>query len=351
MQAPTAPALPHYPALDGLRGIAVLMVMVFHSQTPLLPGGFIGVDVFFVISGYLITTLLLAEHARKQRIDIRRFYVRRLLRLAPALLLMLLVFGLCSLFLLPAPQAMQNLREALAALFYVSNWVRAWGLFEMPYLGHTWSLAIEEQFYLLWPLLLLLVLRHKTQPRHIALFALGLVLWVIGYRTHLTWDAASIERLYNGLDTRIDEILVGCLLAALVRNLAPIPAKASQATAWLALLCFAALCGMAFLARWTDRWMYTVGFPLISGMTAWMVFDLCHNRRSVLRHLMTVGPLVQIGRISYGLYLWHYPIYFSMYKLQYGYWMILCLGSALALVCAMASYRFVETRFLALKPY
>ena len=145
----------YVPALDGLRGLAVLLVVLFHAAAPPFQGGFVGVDMFFVLSGYLITNLLLQEYQQQGRIDFGRFYLRRFLRLMPALLFMTATFALVASWQLEGEPLRQALGEIPWAVSYLANWARAWDLIPMFYLVHTWSLAIEEQFYLLWPVVLL----------------------------------------------------------------------------------------------------------------------------------------------------------------------------------------------------
>jgi peptidoglycan/LPS O-acetylase OafA/YrhL len=202
-------SLGYRPALDGLRAVAVLAVLTYHVGW--IPGGFLGVDVFFMLSGFLITTLLCEEHARTGTISIRRFYVRRARRLLPALVLFLLICG--GILFVTRPSAFWPTLggNLLGVLSYGANWLiiywRGLGVF-----GHTWSLAIEEQFYLAWPLLLLGLLRG-ARPR---LIVAGLVTAAAGslaWRLALALDGASFARLYAATDTHADGLLVGAALA------------------------------------------------------------------------------------------------------------------------------------------
>src|SRR3546814_6270958 len=169
--------MPFFPALDGLRAVAVLAVMVFHAMTGFATGGFLGVDVFFVLSGYLITCLLLVEHHGAGRIAISAFYLRRALRLYPALLLMLAVYLLAAPWLFPEASVSSHARDALLAGTYLSDY--SYAFFKEPfYLKHTWSLAAEEHFYLLWPLLLGGMLRFG--PAMLIRLLAGLLLLAMG---------------------------------------------------------------------------------------------------------------------------------------------------------------------------
>jgi peptidoglycan/LPS O-acetylase OafA/YrhL len=150
-------SLSYTPALDGIRGVSILAVMIYHAGASFLPGGFIGVDVFFVLSGFLITALLLKEYDRGRQIQLKKLYIRRVLRLAPALAVLLFVFTVSSWLLLEPKQAGSHLWDAFITLCYASNWTQALDIHPPDLLGHTWSLSIEEQFYILWPMTLCLL--------------------------------------------------------------------------------------------------------------------------------------------------------------------------------------------------
>src|SRR5690606_29978886 len=209
-------SFPYNPALDGLRGIAIMMVMIFHATPQMLIGGFIGVDIFFVLSGFLITTLLIREQDFNQRVNLGRFYFRRLLRLAPALLFLLAVFSCASLYFLVHEVRQKFIVDTGITFLYLSNWARAFGLHPPDYLGHTWSLAIEEQFYLLWPLLLMLMMKCARRRTVWLLLTFGLVGCALAWRIYLSINDATAMRLYNGLDTRADALMIGCALAILL---------------------------------------------------------------------------------------------------------------------------------------
>ena len=191
--------LGYRPALDGLRAFAVLWVIGFHYHLPFGRDGLFGVDIFFTLSGFLITVLLLEEWSHTGRISLKNFYIRRILRLYPALVLMLLVFGL------RVPNG-----YIFSTLFYSTNWIKA--LHVLPdsiYLDHTWSLSIEEQFYLLWPAALMLMLRMKVQPRRMALITAGLGLISAIWRA-VYWNATQDWfRVYMGTDMHADGLLLG----------------------------------------------------------------------------------------------------------------------------------------------
>jgi peptidoglycan/LPS O-acetylase OafA/YrhL len=205
--------LTQLPSLDGLRGLAILAVMLNNARY--LPGGFLGVDIFFVLSGFLITALLLQEWQRTGTIRLGAFYARRALRLLPALFALLaLVLVAPGLFYLAA----RPWKDAAIAALYATNWVNAFSLRNMAILDHTWSWTVEEQFYVLWPPLVPVLLALRVRRRWI----LSMVLLGISVSTRLRlllWDGpASIKRLYYGLGTRLDALLVGCLVALLVSS-------------------------------------------------------------------------------------------------------------------------------------
>src|SRR6266404_1944158 len=200
------------PALDGVRAVAVLFVMVGHLN--LVYAGVLGVDIFFVLRGYLIIAILIAEFAANRRIDLKKFYARRALRILPAVILLLLVLNVFASITESRAQAETLRWDSLGALFYIANWLRAFGR-DLGILGHLWSLSIEEQFYLLWPITLAFLLSRKWSANQILLVIGCLVVAVNADRICLYHGIESFNRIYNGLDTRADALLVGCALALL----------------------------------------------------------------------------------------------------------------------------------------
>lgn len=285
--AAAAPQLRYLPALDGLRALAVLLVLAYHARAPFAPGGFIGVDVFFVLSGFLITRILRAQQARDGRIDIAAFYWRRARRLYPALLLMLLVY------LLAAPRIWPELahgRDALLAATYVANWSIV--LIQAPVvLSHTWSLAIEEQFYLLWPLLLVVLPQRRALHALVALFILT-TLW----RLYGVLGDMPLWAAYVRLDTRLSGLVLGAVIAvAEPRVLRP--------RAWM----LAGLLGLLVLtlaSRWLSPHYLRYGISLTEFAAAALILGAVHQPGGWLAQ----SWLVWLGRLSYGIYLWHYPL-------------------------------------------
>ena len=324
---PPIVGLQQVPALDGLRGLAILLVLGVHTRE-LVPGGLLGVDLFFVLSGFLITSSLLAERARTGAISLRVFYRRRALRLLPALICMLSVY-LAVTALLDRDGVRPSIVAAGFGISYVANVAQMGGLFEAEELRPLWSLAAEEQFYLLWPPLLAIAVALRASYRVVCVVLVGLALVSALWRVALLADGASFERLWVGPDTHADPILVGCV-AGLVytsgalkrvhfRDIALIVGASIVAmSAWLApethvLLTFFAICSalVVLAAASAAHWWFT--------------------------RVLELRPLRYVGKVSYGLYLWHVPLLAAFGG---------AIGIPLAFVVAGLSYRYVEQPFL-----
>ena len=340
--------LGHRPALDGLRAIAVLLVMAHHGYVPGFRGGSIGVDIFFVLSGFLITSLLLEEWGSTGGISFGKFYMRRALRLLPALLLLLLFVEAYALGMLKGPRLWEMQRAILAVLFYVSNWFSIARPNGLGPLAHAWSLSIEEQFYLLWPPLLFLLLRSRLRMSLITAVILLLAGVAAVHRAFVWTGPESVWRIYNGLDTRIDELLAGCGLAAAlaVRSINLNPLRTFVRYIYLPSLAF-----ILYLVVRPLPWhiMCTLGWPVIEVCLVIILYRLMGWEETPLHRLLEFQPLVWIGRLSYGLYLWHFPIFEKV-----GGWRALGVlrapvAFALTFSVATLSFYFVETPFLRLK--
>lgn len=321
------------PSLDGLRAIAVLAVVIYHlTLEKMVPGGWAGVDVFFVLSGFLITSILHKELTSTDRIDLKSFYIKRFLRLFPAFIVVVGFSSLAALF--SRNYFTEAMEAALFALTYTMNWSRAfnWGGDWM--LGHTWSLAMEEQFYVLWPLFMLFV-RRKMQFG----VTLGLIALITGWRCYLALNGAEVVRTYNGFDTHADALLIGCLLA-FKPNIAPSGPTAS-------VLACVALAGIFLLTHLDSVWTQTLGLSAASVVSAVLIASA--RRDGWLRTVLQWRPFVFTGRISYGLYLWHYPIWFIIYgQFQDWPWAIPVVA-ILSYAAAVISFFVVERPFLRLK--
>ncbi len=343
--------LTYLPALDGLRAIAIVAVMIYHACPSLMPGGFAGVELFFVLSGFLITGLLLREHRDHGGIHLVYFYARRVLRLLPALLLLLTVVTTFAYFVLPAQSGPRTLMDALLALGYCVNWARAFEMRGPSLLGHTWSLSIEEQFYLLWPIMLMMLVKRSRNSLSLTR-VLGLSVAVaVLYRVLMLIGGASAVRLYNGLDTRADGLLLGCALAAALCSGAIDLSQSSvrrvvqRATPWAVVGC----CWAVWSLSWLQVGTYIWGLPLVSLCTAVLICSVLLTPDGRLSRVLTSGPLVWIGQLSYGLYLWHYPVYRIMGQMGASQFQCLTLGTAITVFAAALSWHLVEKPLLRLK--
>lgn len=339
-------SLNHEPALDGVRALAVLAVLVFHAAPQLLPGGFIGVDVFFALSGYLITGILLLEYQQLGRIRLGRFWSRRWWRLGPAALLLLLVYVAVLAVRLPPESWPDRGWDLLLVMAYVSNWARALNWHQLVDLGHTWSLAVEMQFYLIWPLLLWGILRWAQRPflRVGLVVLLALVSWL--WRVYLQDQGASLDRLYNGTDVRVETLLWGAALALMVSSVPTLELmrRYEHGLQWgvpLALLTWMAV------ADWTHPVVYSLGITGVSMMTIMWLHGLHNGRWQGHLVWLRAGPLVWLGQISYGVYLWHFPIIRALLEWPLNGLPLVLWTLLLTLLVASVSRRFLELPLLA----
>jgi peptidoglycan/LPS O-acetylase OafA/YrhL len=351
----------HLPALDGVRALAVLGVMAYHAGVFGLAGGFFGVDAFFVLSGFLITTLLVRDVERVGGVRLGRFWARRARRLLPALVVLVLVVCAVSAWALAGGPVSTLRGDALSALFYVSNW---WQIHtSADYfaatgpaspLAHTWSLAIEEQFYVVWPLVVLALARR----RHRLGILLGLS--VAGAAASalamalLAGHGTDPTRLYYGTDTHAQSLLVGtALAAALAMARRPgddgfVPRLAgSRARRLLDVLGLVGLAGSAVLwARLggATSLTYRGGFLLVACCAAAVVLAAACVGDGVTARVLAVAPLRWLGRISYGVYLWHFPIFQWLDAARTG-----AHGDALAGMRLLATLAVATTSWLVLE--
>jgi len=348
--APTRPtgASAHVPGLDGVRGLAVAAVVAYHLGFGWAQGGYLGVDTFLGLSGYLITSGLLAEHARHGRIGLRAFWGRRLRRLVPALLVVLAAVVVWS-AVAALPDEARSLRlDGLSALAFVSNWrfiITSQGYFGQSaapsLLRHTWSLGVEAQLYLLWPPLVVLLLSRRSRTAVLgAAAALGVASSALAMA--LVRSAANTNRSYYGTDTRAGAFLFGAAAAAALAgagagrrgrrgepadaagavlappaegssavdaspaNLAPPAARGWSAAAGLAGLVLTAVLWVTLTG--TSRWLFRGGLLLAGLSTVAMIVDIVHRPTGQLARALSWRPLRLLGRVSYGVYLWHWPL-------------------------------------------
>ena len=377
--APNLSKVPYLPGLDGMRALAVIAVLVYHANTEWLSGGFLGVEVFFVISGYLITLLLMAERERTGTVRIGAFWMRRARRLLPALFLML--FLLLTYTWIFRSDELGKLRgDMLGALLYVTNWYQIWvgqgysSSGDFAPLRHLWSLAVEEQFYLLWPIVMMLLLR-RTGTRNVALAARWLVLaalvvtvvtallyhpgpigdcavnpdayWTMGERCISKGDA-----LYLSTITRSSGILLGAAFAMVWRPMAIMRGPLRNANRLLDIIAVVGLLLLGLL-NWklhfvtpsgADAWLFRGGF-LWTALATLMVIAAVTHRRTLTSRVLGNPVLVWIGTRSYGLYLYSWPIYQIIRKVAGNSLTFPQFVVAMVFTVAIteASYRFVET--------
>jgi peptidoglycan/LPS O-acetylase OafA/YrhL len=335
----------HIPALDGLRAIAVTMVLLFHAWGDQVRGGFIGVDVFFVLSGFLITRLFIVEAARTGTINLRYFFMRRALRLMPCLWLVIgAMLGFA--YLVDPPNFFRlDIIDAVCALTYVTNWHLIIEGDRRNLFGHTWSLAIEEQFYIAWAVVAYWL--RRAQLRDIALFLSGTILCLDIWRWFIAAQGASYLRLYAGFDVRADELLGGCAAAAVIG--VPAAQRALERLTRSVALGPAALAALVSITAFDfgrPGLVFWYG-PLLTILTVAVLFDIVLNEQGFVARLLSWRPLVYVGSISYGLYLWHDPM---MYYFKSAEWYVRgAIAFVVAPVLAAGSYRYVEKPALLLK--
>jgi len=348
------------PALDGIRAVAIGLVLVEHGGIPGVPGGFLGVDVFFVLSGFLITSLLLDELGRRGRIALAAFWIRRARRLLPALIVMVLAV-VAARTLFPA-EATTTLRDdAVAAFFWVANWAFvaqktdyfAQGSPPSP-LQHTWSLGVEEQYYLFWPLLVLAVAAVFGARVRWGVFALATV-GAAGSAVAaiLLSSDAEVNRVYFGTDARVQALLVGAAAAALlVRDWTVLTTGGTLIrTRWrrwsagaLSVLGLAMLAALTHYATGSAR-DFRTGLLIVVALAAVLVVaPVALDQGGPVARALAWRPLVWLGAISYGVYLWHWPIFLALNGERTGWsgWRLFALRCAVTVAVAAASWWLLE---------
>jgi peptidoglycan/LPS O-acetylase OafA/YrhL len=352
-------------ALDGLRAVALLIIMGYHFGVGWLQGGFFSLDIFYVLSGYLITGLLLDEYRKRDRIKLSAFWLRRARRLLPALLIVLVAVTLMVRFAEPAGLYTGFRMDALSALFYFSNW---WQIATssnyfvvtgaVSPLTHTWSLAVEEQFYLIWPLVTLAVMSmSRTFGRGVKTL---LVLSATGAAASalemaiLFRPGANITRLYFGTDTHAQSILVGATLACVMTILQPqrggviAPVARSRFIRWaLIVVGVSGLAGtltLTYLQNGTSSFDYQGGFLLSALSAAAIIIAAVCVPDGPIASVLSLRPLVWLGTISYGAYLWHYPVFIYLDGARTGARgsALLAIRFAVTIVLATLSFYLVE---------
>ena len=354
----------YQPSLDGLRALSVGVVLLYHAGFSWMQGGFFGVEVFFVVSGFLITSLLLDESDRSGHVSFGQFWLRRARRLFPALYAVLLAVGVWTALAGSAEQQSQVRREIPWSVFYANNWGQILG--NVPYfagepspLRHLWSLAVEEQWYLIWPLVFVALMRVRL-PRHIVgslILGAAVMVWIYTF-----WIQSGSPALlggppaaFDGVDrtnymylstiTRSAGLLLGAGTAFIWRPWRW--SRASEAPAGRALdpigAAAVAMLGCAsVVAAITAGYVYQWLLPLVSTLSLIAVMVAVHPASVGFRRIMSWSPLVEMGKRSYGLYLWSWPIFVYVGATDGSVWRFLW-AMVLTIVIAEASYRYLET--------
>lgn len=304
--------------LDGFRGISILLVFIHHAYHTALPGGFLGVDVFFVLSGFLITSLLYEEWQKYGNISLKNFYIRRGFRLMPAVFLVIALLCGYAVFFTDTQTASKTYEGSWLTLTYLSNWFYAlsFASADNP-LGVTWSLAIEEQFYLIYPIVLLFLLGLKLGKRQIIYAFILAILGIAFYRKYLFEQYTILTRMYYATDTRADGLLVGCFAAFIAAWRVPekIKNRAFLYVGAVASLIF--LCFMFATATWSDPFLYQRGgYTLVAAAVAILILVIVAYQPKIYLKILRFSPLVWVGRVSYGLYLWHWCVRYFVYEGQ-----------------------------------
>jgi len=347
----------YLPGLDGIRAIAVLGVLLYHVDLGFLPGGFLGVDVFFVLSGFLITSLLLEQFQRTGRINFKGFYLGRIRRLFPALIALLLVVSIACAFLYQ-DAARKTASDVIASFFYVNNWwyiVAHQSYFDFiarpPMLKHLWSLAVEEQFYFIWPAIAFLLMR-RWHRRGVLIASLALALLSTAWMLYLSNEhgypaLADPSRVYFGTDSHAMGLLIGAALAAFWRPgrlHATVNRTTRDGLTAIGVLALAALIAFYLFVGEFTPWLYRGGFLALALIVALLIVIASHPGTGFGRALGT-QPWRYIGQRSYGLYLWHWPI-FAVTRPEIDTSLdgvaLLALRLALTFAAAELSYRFLE---------
>lgn len=321
---PNDSGMPYNPSLDVLRVLAVSLVIAVHAKFKSFDAGIFGVDLFFVLSGYLITSILMKEHAATGRIALGRFYVRRLRRLAPALLLMLAIY----LVVVTALEGYEagHFIDATVASLYLSDYWRAY-LGSLTHLSHTWSLAVEEHYYLVWPIVLSAILKAPESNQRAILFGI----YGLAFAMRI-WSAnhVAFDETYHAFHNRLTGLMLGSAAAILhIKTIRPS----------LVVACIL----LAVFTLWPGRFPWGDGATVSTGITLAEWCSLGAVIACVARpECLSFTRLAWLGKYTYGIYLWHYPIALAVHTLELSWTGSMLLVSSSSIALAMASYHTIE---------
>ncbi len=346
------PRLAYVPGLDGIRAVSILGIMANHGGLGFAAGGFISVNVFFVLSGFLITTLLVKEWATSGTIRLKRFWARRARRLLPALFALLAGIAVYAWLFAPSGTLASLRLDGLSTLLYVGNWHQI--LTNQSYFGqtalpspllHTWTLAIEEQFYLVWPLVVLGLLKWGRSVRF--LFVTSVVA-AVASALEMAWlfrPGFDPSRLYYGTDTRAQDLLIGAALAfALSRRPVAATPRGRAALTWTAVAGAAVFATEWIRLNASSAFPYVGGFFMADVAVALVILGVYQNPAGLPARVLGFRPLAFVGKISYGLYLWHWPVFLTLDAARTGLtgWPLFAERFAVSFVIAVASSHFLE---------
>jgi peptidoglycan/LPS O-acetylase OafA/YrhL len=334
----------YFPAIDGLRGILAISTIFMHVNRNWFPGAPAVMDIFFVISGFLITLLLLKNIQRCGHVELKDFWVRRIKRLYPMLMIVVGTYLLLGSFLIDQP--MRLYVDGIQSLLYVSNWTKLYNYVYPQYFAHTWSLSIEEQFYLLWPLWLAVMLRWRISRTRVITSCLILVTITIIWRNHLIDAGEPWSRIYYASDTRVDGFMLGGILAVAWQRWH----VSWYQHLWLNIVWQGCFVGLIIMVMAWDPWQiqYFVWHQsAIILLSCGAVIALASPLNSPVKSLLSLYPLRRLGLMCYGIYLWHWPmIWLLMVRVHWKPLPILCVVLPTTLALAYLSYRYVEAPIL-----
>ncbi|GAB4016647.1 hypothetical protein GCM10028808_45750 [Spirosoma migulaei] len=341
----------YYESLDGLRAIAVMIVLFAHANIYIKSGG-VGVDIFFVLSGFLITGLLSNEMLLHNSINFKNFYAKRFLRLSPCLIIVCLAYSAWHLL----KQNTFPLKEIIIALTYTGNYARAIYSINLHGLNHVWSLACEEQFYLIWPIVILVLETYIKSLKQKAILLLMLSFGIAIYRFSLVGHV-SAARIYFALDTHMDGLILGSFLSyhiKIIQNMKKVPSIYGKILSYLLVpSSILTLLLLILFLNWPSPLMGKYGFFVAAVASSIIITDLVIGKFSILKVVLEHKILVYIGKISYGLYLWHAILYYiiDLTLVQSKGIVKVPIKLTLSIVVASISYYYFEVRFLKLKKY
>lgn len=356
---PQAYPLGYLAALDGIRGMMTLAVMAIHSGATAFIGAAAYMDIFFSMSGYLITSLLLADYQKRGFIDFKKFYLRRFARLYPAFCALLAIIAIYGFLFSDQPTA--RYREVLYNVFYLTDIPSIIQRGYFKFTGHTWSLSVEEQFYLLWPLVLAVLLRRYGVSRTTVVAVLCMAACFTMVRIVLTYSGANFHHLYSAPYCRADSLLIGCAMALILRlvDLRDYPRLSKVLALSLAPLTVYAILTGFFVNPNSNAYLYSS--PLFGAIPGAIAIAAIVQPQRTFMHRAFEHPIpVFCGRICYGLYIWHWPImaviaiaHADTNSILHGFNVNLLhvvIGWPASFACAIVSYHWIERPFMRARP-